>query len=141
DMLAAYHNVALQLQKTFPPLLQPSIEDIRRTLSRLVPRDFLIATPAQWLVHLPRFLKAVEIRLRKLLNAGLKRDQQAMAAIAPYLQRYRERLAAHRKQGIVDPALEHFRWMIEELHVSLFAQELKTSQPVSPKRLDELWMK
>src|SRR5690606_9416428 len=125
EMLSAYHNVALQMQKTFPPLLQPSIDDIRRTLSRLVPRDFLVATPAQWLVHLPRFLKEVEIRLRKLLNAGLKRDQQAMETIAPFLHRYHAQLEAHRKQRIVDPALEHFRWMIEELHVSLFAQELK----------------
>jgi ATP-dependent helicase HrpA len=138
--LEAYHAVALQLQKPYPPLLRPSIEDMQRDLARLVPRDFLVSVPPAWMVHLPRFMKAIEIRLRKLTNAGLKRDQQAMQTIAPLWKRYEERLERHRMQGTVDPALEQYRWMMEELRVSLYAQELKTSVSVSAKRLDEIWI-
>lgn len=137
--LEAYQAVMMQLQKPYPPLLQPSIADMKRDMARLVPADFLISTPPQWLAHLPRFMKGVEIRLRKLTNAGLKRDEQAMATIEPLWKRYEERLLKHRYEGVVDPAMEQYRWMMEELRVSLFAQELKTSVTVSPKRLDELW--
>ena len=47
--------------------------------------------------------------------------------------------ASHTRAGLVDPALEQHRWMIEEYRVSLFAQDLGTSVPVSPKRLDAQW--
>ena len=59
--------------------------------------------------------------------------------LTPLLRAYHERLAKHQSQGIVDPNLQQYRWMLEELRVSLFAQELKTSIPVSPKRLEAQW--
>jgi ATP-dependent helicase HrpA len=59
--------------------------------------------------------------------------------VAPLEKAYRERLAKHQKEAIADEALSQYRWLLEELRISLFAQELKTSVPVSAKRLSEQW--
>ena len=86
-----------------------------------------------------RFVTAINTRLAKLLNAGLRRDQDCMLDIEPRWQRY---LDARRllPPGEPEPAeWTSYRWLIEELRVSLFAQELRTSVPVSPKRLDDAW--
>jgi ATP-dependent helicase HrpA len=88
---------------------------------------------------LPRFIKGIQVRLARLLNAGLKKDEAGMAVVAPLERAYRERLEKHRKAGVVDDALVTYRWMLEEFRVSTFAQELKTSVPVSGKRLGEVW--
>ena len=139
ETLALFHAVNARLSEDFPPLLLPSGRDMRDQLSRLVPRRFLVRTPAAWVKHLPRFLRGLQIRLQKLFNAGLARDAAAMAELAPLWRMYVEREVAHEARHLKDPALEQFRWMLEELRVSLFAQELKTSVPVSVKRLEGLW--
>lgn len=139
--LSAYHAVAQDLSRDFPPLLLDGVRDMREQLAQLMPPRFLQAAPARWLPHLPRFLKAIELRLTKLLNAGLTRDQGHLLDVAPRWRAYRERAQKHRKENVLDPALAEYRWMLEELRVSLFAQELKTSIPVSPKRLDAQWEK
>jgi ATP-dependent helicase HrpA len=112
---------------------------MRDQLTRLVPRRFLVRTPAAWLRHLPRFLRGMQIRLQKMFNAGLARDAAALAEVAPLWRQYVEREVVHEARGLRDPALEQFRWMLEELRVSLFAQELKTAVPVSVKRLGAIW--
>jgi ATP-dependent helicase HrpA len=137
--LTAYNAVARDLSRDVPPLLLDSVRDLREQLAHLVPPRFLRTTPARWLPHLPRFLKAMQARLAKLLNAGLVRDQAHMLEVRPRWRAYLERAAKHRRDNVVDPALAEYRWMLEELRVSLFAQELKTSIPVSPKRLDAQW--
>ena len=81
----------------------------------------------------------MQIRLQKLFNAGLARDQQAFHEMRPLWRAFVEREQAHQARGVRDPAMGQFRWMLEELRVSLFAQELKTSVPVSVKRLEGLW--
>ena len=105
-------------------------------ISSSLAAHFMTITPDQWLVQYPRFLRAIEVRLGK---PG--RDPQKLAEISPFWQGYLERSKRHREQHIHDPELETFRWMIEELRVSLFAQELKTSIPVSVKRLEKQWEK
>jgi ATP-dependent helicase HrpA len=139
ETLSLRHDVIRPLSEDFPPLLLPAARDMRDQLARLVPRRFLVRTPAPWLEHLPRFLRGIQVRLQRLFNAGLARDAAASAELAPLWRLYVERELAHQVRGVVDPALEHFRWMLEELRVSLFAQELKTSVPVSVKRLEALW--
>jgi ATP-dependent helicase HrpA len=79
--------------------------------------------------------------LAKLSAGGLARDRQNAAIVAPLEKRWRERDEQHRKRGISDPELAVYRWMLEELRVSLFAQKLGTSMPVSPQRLDKQWAK
>ena len=136
ETLTPFHEVSQRLSEDFPPLLLPAARDLRDQLARLVPGRFLVRTPAGWLKHLPRFLRAMQVRLQRLFNAGLARDA---AELAPLWRLYVEREQEHQSRGVIDPALEQFRWMLEELRVSLFAQELKTSAPVSVKRLQALW--
>jgi ATP-dependent helicase HrpA len=62
-----------------------------------------------------------------------------MAEYAPLWTNYERRTAMLAKQGVVEPQLEQFRWLLEELRVALFAQELKTPTPVSAKRLQKTW--
>ena len=112
---------------------------MKEHLAALVPKGFLLRTPGTWLMHLPRFMKGVEIRLKKLTNAGLARDAQNAAELAPLWQRYVERQADHSRRGIVDAQLDTYRWMLEELRVSFFAQELRTSIPISVQRIERQW--
>ncbi|HEV6967238.1 ATP-dependent RNA helicase HrpA [Roseateles sp.] len=111
-------------------------DDIAAQLQRLVPKRFALETPWGQLQHLPRYLKAITARLDKL-RADAARDARLMAEIRPLEQRYTRRLAE--LKGVRDARLDDFRWQLEELRVSLFAQELRTPQPVSVKRLDKVW--
>ncbi|MDR7297523.1 ATP-dependent helicase HrpA [Pelomonas aquatica] len=111
-------------------------DDIAAQLQRLVPKRFALDTPWAQLQHLPRYLKAVTARLDKL-RADPARDAKLMGEIRPLEQRYTRRMAE--LKGVRDARLDDFRWQLEELRVSLFAQELRTPQPVSVKRLDKVW--
>ena len=78
-------------------------------------------------------------RLDKLPNAA-NRDSQLQAELAPFWRRYLDAMLQLEKRGTApSPELVDYRWMIEELRVSLFAQELKTIQPISTKRLEKQW--
>ena len=112
--------------------------DIRAQLQRLVYKGFFNATPWPQLSQLPRYLQAMRMRLTKF-PANAERDAKHAASIAQLWGRYEMRLDQQQKAGMVDPRLLEFRWHIEELRVSLYAQELKTPSPVSYKRLDKLW--
>ncbi|MGB7161549.1 MAG: DUF3418 domain-containing protein, partial [Tepidisphaeraceae bacterium] len=137
--LTEYHALTLKLSSPLPPLWAQAANDVRQQLAHLMPKRFITLTPPPWLPHLPRFIKAAHARLQKLGDAGHVRDAQRAAEIAPWWKQYVDRLAKHRKEAVIDPALEQFRWMLEELRVSLFAQELKTSIPISAKRLEAQW--
>jgi ATP-dependent helicase HrpA len=110
--------------------------DAAQQLQRLVPKRFLATTLWAQLQHFPRYLKAITLRLDKL-RADPARDAARMLELKPQEQRY-WRLVAERK-GAVDDRMQEFRWLLEELRVSFFAQELRTPQPVSVKRLEKLW--
>ena len=113
-------------------------KDEQAHLSTLVYPGFIGATPWERWQHLPRYLRAILRRFEKLPSAG-DRDVRHTAIIQGLESRCQERLAKHRKAGIHDPQLAEFRWHLEELRVSLFAQELKTPYPVSAKRLEKIW--
>jgi ATP-dependent helicase HrpA len=132
--LDVYHALDIALSNDFPPLWHESIRDMRDQLRHLVYRGFVVQTPFERLRQLPRHLRGIDIRLKKLANAGLNRDTQALAEVLPLWDGYRHRAARHREEGIADPALDQYRWMLEELRISLFAQELKTITPVSVQR-------
>ena len=111
-------------------------DDVSAQLARLVHKRFVLATPWAAFGHLPRYLRAVQMRLDKL-KADPVRDAQRMAELRPLEQRWLRRLAERR--GAPDARLDEFGWLLEELRVGLFAQELRTPQPVSVKRLDKVW--
>jgi ATP-dependent helicase HrpA len=120
--------------KAFPH----AVQDIRHQISNLVYPGFFRLTPWARLQHLPRYLAAAARRLDKL-PGGMDRDRRHSATLGGLWKDYEQRLDRHRKAGIVDPGLEEFRWQLEELRVSLFAQELKTPFPVSVKRVKKIW--
>ena len=114
----------------------PAALDAAQQVAKLVPLRFLQETPWTQLQHLPRYLKAVVLRFEKL-KADPARDVARMEEVKLQEQRF-WRLVAQRK-GVRDARAEEFRWLLEELRVSFFAQELRTPQPVSTKRLDKAW--
>jgi ATP-dependent helicase HrpA len=139
-LLEAYHEARLALETTRPAAWKYAIDDMREQLADLTSDGFLTATSWQWLAHYPRYLRAISARLKKMATS-LPRDRQQHELLAARVAAWRQRLAEHQQQGIFDPELELYRWMLEELRVSLFAQELGTSLPVSPKRLEKQWEK
>ncbi|MDZ7864080.1 MAG: ATP-dependent RNA helicase HrpA [Acidovorax sp.] len=111
-------------------------QDAQQQLARLMPKNFIAIAPWTQLAHYARYLKAITLRLDKY-RADPARDAAKLAELRPQEQRY-WRLVAERK-GQVDSRMQELRWLLEELRVSFFAQELRTPQPVSVKRLEKLW--
>jgi len=83
-------------------------------------------------------MKALDRRLAKFAERP-ERDARHAEQVAELWRRYRERADRNRQAGQTEPPLEDFRWLLEELRVSLFAQELRTPFPVSFKRLERAW--
>ncbi|MCX7890952.1 MAG: ATP-dependent RNA helicase HrpA [Burkholderiales bacterium] len=136
-ILAERDAVAKKLQatKAFPEV----VRDVEAQLARLMPRDFVVATPYERLAHFPRYLRAAAARLEKL-RGDPARDARLAAELAPLETQWLREVARTRKLGATpDAQLEQFGWLLEELRVQLFAQELKTPVPVSSKRLAKLW--
>ncbi|MDM0023570.1 ATP-dependent RNA helicase HrpA [Variovorax saccharolyticus] len=133
-ILVEYGLAARKIKDT---KVQPdATADAAQQLQRLMGKRFIADTPWTRLQHFARYLKAITPRLDKL-RADPARDAQRLAELRPQEQRY-WRLLAERK-GAADERMSEFRWLLEELRVSFFAQELRTPQPVSVKRLDKLW--
>jgi ATP-dependent helicase HrpA len=139
-ILAEHAQVQKRVAAVQKAFAQPA-EDVKQQCARLLAPGFLARTPWARLQHFPRYLKAAGLRLEKL-RADPARDAQRMAELAPLEQAYRRELASRAKLGGAAGAaaeLEQFGWLLEELRVSLFAQELRTPVPVSAKRLAKLW--
>ncbi len=130
DIAAAYHAIARALSGPIPLHRVQAMAGVRAQLDSLVYRGFVSATPFAVLRHYPRYLKALQRRVEK---AGDSRDSQLARQVAPLWERFER----HAGQGV--PEVMEFRWMIEELRVSLWAQELRTPYPVSVKRLEKWW--
>ncbi|MGK5056878.1 ATP-dependent RNA helicase HrpA [Janthinobacterium sp. LB2P49] len=134
QVLTEFHGLPKRLQN----IPTAAASDIQSQLQGLVHKRFLTENEYTQLAHFPRYLKAINVRLEKL-RADPARDTKLMAewqsAAAPYLRQAKDRQAGKN----TDPKLVDFRWMLEELRVSLFAQELRTPMPVSAKRLQKVW--
>jgi ATP-dependent helicase HrpA len=121
-------------EKPYPQV----VRDLREQLDRLLSPGWLGRTPWERLQHFPRYLKAASLRLDKL-RADPARDARLAAELAALEQPYRREAAARARHGEPSAEFRQFGWLLEELRVSLFAQELKTPVPVSAKRLAKLW--
>ncbi|NMG45859.1 ATP-dependent RNA helicase HrpA [Aromatoleum toluvorans] len=131
-------HAALQKRLTGMKGFPEVATDIQAQVRELMPKDFLVAYPWERLAHFPRYLKAAGVRLDKLRN-NPARDAQLLADWRGLAQPFERERLAKRKAGVDDPALDEFRWLLEELRVGLFAQELKTPMPMSVKRLQKIW--
>ncbi len=134
---AEYHQVSLRLSAAGGVLLRPAT-DIRNQLKYLIFKGFFTATPWEQLTHLPRYLQAMQKRLEKYPRDA-ERDGRHAGTIREWWKRYEELLEKQTQAGAVDPRVHAVRWQIEELRVSMFAQELKTPYPISYKRLEKFW--
>jgi ATP-dependent helicase HrpA len=125
------------LQKALPGFkAHPQAQqDIRHQCEALLGQEWVACTPYERMQHLPRYLKAVNVRLEKL-RANPARDAQLLAQLVPLQQQWQRKLSA--QYGEPDTRVEDLGWMLQELRVSLFAQELKTPVIVSVKRLQKI---
>ncbi len=130
----AEHQV---LQKALPAFkAQAQVQqDIRNQCEWLLGKEWVARTPFERMQHMPRYLNAINVRLEKL-RSNPARDAQNMVQLNPLQQQWQRRLVA--QHGEADARLEDFGWMMQELRVSLFAQELKTPVIVSVKRLEKI---
>ncbi|OIJ41718.1 ATP-dependent RNA helicase HrpA [Massilia timonae] len=133
QILGEYHGLPKRVQA----LPSAVASDIQAQLQALVHKRFIADNEYSQLAHFPRYLKAINVRLEKL-RGNPSRDAQLMAEwqnAASQFQRTLKNMAGKNN----DPRMVEFRWMLEELRVSLFAQELRTPMPVSAKRLQKVW--
>ncbi|QSP93718.1 ATP-dependent RNA helicase HrpA [Marinobacter salinisoli] len=136
--MSGYQKVAKQLKGKINLALANSMADLKFQLQHLVYPGFLVATPPEWLAEYGRYFEAALIRMEKMPRE-MGREREFLHAIEPLWSRYASKLAAQERQGIRDPALVLYRWMLEEFRVSFFAQQLGTKMTVSVKRLDKQW--
>ncbi|HEX5344514.1 MAG TPA: ATP-dependent RNA helicase HrpA [Duganella sp.] len=134
QVLTEFHGLPKRLQG----LPQQAAQDMQQQLQGLVHKRFLQENEYSQLSHFPRYLKAMNVRIEKL-RGDPARDTKLMAewqqAAAAWQRASRDKSAGKN----TDPKMVEFRWMLEELRVSLFAQELRTPMPVSAKRLQKVW--
>jgi len=112
--------------------------EVRAIRDALVHPGFFAATPWSQLAEIPRYLTALDRRVAKHAERP-ERDMRHAEQVAQWWRRYEERRDADRAAGRQDRGVEDFRWLLEELRVSLFAQELRTPFPVSFKRVERAW--
>ena len=133
-VLEAWRATDRALSGSVDLALLPAMTDMRAQVGRLVARGFVSGVGADRLRHLPRYLAAVDQR-RERLASGAARDRQIMDQLAPLQQAYLNRVAALPEDQAEPLALREVRWLLEEYRVSLWAQGLRTAQPVSDARI------
>lgn len=112
------------------------LEDVNAQLLRLFPPHFLLEVPLSQLAHYPRYMKAIVYRLDRYADDPARDEAKSRDIERLTLQWQRE---VAKRRGQPDPHLAEFGWLLEELRVSLFAQQLRTPMPVSVKRLERVW--
>ena len=131
--LAEYHAIAKRLSGNMPITALDAIKDIRTQLNHLLYQGFAHHTPDAALKRLPMYFQAIGQRLDKI-KTDPTRDRQWMNDVTPHWQRYLNNVHKHSSTEF-----EHYRWMVEEFRISLFAQGIKTAYPISAKRLEKQW--
>jgi ATP-dependent helicase HrpA len=133
QVLTEFHGLPKKLQGVNPQ----AAADMQAQLQGLVHKRFLIENEYAQLAHFPRYLKAINVRIEKL-RADPARDAKLTAEWTGAAAQF-QRISKQQAGKNTDPKMTEFRWMLEELRVSLFAQELRTPMPVSAKRLQKVW--
>ncbi|GBU09304.1 ATP-dependent helicase [Gammaproteobacteria bacterium] len=113
--------------------------DINKHIKNLIFDGFVSATPSEWRMHLPRYMKALEIRITRF-SQNIERDKDYQNIINLHLEQYNAACKRIEIRTLDIPELIKYRYLIEELAVSFFAQPMKTALPVSEKRLTALWL-
>ncbi|WP_459206414.1 ATP-dependent RNA helicase HrpA [Pseudomonas sp. MLB6B] len=138
EVLKLWHGLQKRFKGKIDLSQAVSLNDIRQQLGNLVYPGFVRETPGQWFKELPRYLKAIELRLEKL-GAQVQKDRVWSGELSNLWAQYKTRLDKHAQEGKRDEQLALYRWWMEEYRVSLFAQQLGTKVPISDKRLSKQW--
>ncbi|WP_407315609.1 ATP-dependent RNA helicase HrpA [Pseudomonas sp. nanlin1] len=138
DILSQWHGLQKRFKGKIDLAQAVALNDIKQQLANLVYPGFVRDTPAAWLKELPRYLKAIELRLEKAA-AQVQRDRVWSGELAGLWAQYQARASKHAQEGKRDPELALYRWWLEEYRVSLFGQQLGTRVPISDKRLSKQW--
>ena len=136
--VAAEYQLLTAQQAKMPATVNRLKRDVEQQMQGLVHTRTFSQTPWESLQHLPRYLKALRLRIEKQ-PATPDRDGKNAASIGVLWKNWADEVEKQRQLDKLTPELLSFRWLIEELRVSLFAQELKTPFPVSIKRLEKIW--
>jgi ATP-dependent helicase HrpA len=132
EIMANYQQIQQRL--TQPGITVALQADVNKQVACLVYKGFIRHTPFAQLQAMPRYLKAIAFRLEKQ-----KPDTPDVAGLNRLWQHYWQAVQKQLKAGLPNPERDSFRWQLEELRVSLFAQQLKTAYPVSVQRLEKVW--
>jgi ATP-dependent helicase HrpA len=135
EILREARGVRQKLNAMAGPAFEPMRRDIAVQLGELLPADFPANARSTLWPHTPRFLKAISRRLDKA-HGNHKRDAELMSKVTPAM-RALEQLRAHSHAAHPRTELDRLQWLIEELRVSLYAQDLRTALPASEKRVAE----
>ncbi|MGM0520881.1 MAG: ATP-dependent RNA helicase HrpA [Pseudomonadota bacterium] len=135
--LKAHLDVSKKLKGELNFALALTYSDIKAQMQRLVYPGF-IRDAGEWLTEYPRYMQAALIRLEKAPRER-GRDQLLMSEVQALEARWDARRESQRRGNVEDPTLVAFGWWLQELRVSLFAQQLGTKMPVSVKRLEKHW--
>ncbi|PZO71045.1 MAG: ATP-dependent RNA helicase HrpA [Kocuria palustris] len=136
EVLTLVNSVRKRIKRPSSMAAVSAFADIREQLDRLVKPGFVTRIGWAHLQHLPRYLKAMELRIDKLVGtANIQRDGVNMSEIQSLEDEFDKAVAAVPKGLPVPEALAVIEWELEELRVSLFAQELGTAHTVSAKRV------
>lgn len=138
-LMREYEQICESLQTPRVQALPPVVDDLCEQLDHLIFDGFLVDVPWRWWAHYPRYLRGIRQRMERLRDGSVERDRRAHERFQIWWNRYKERDAADQAQGRFEPALETFRWLLEEYRVSLFAQSLGTESPISEKKLQYHW--
>ncbi|MGA9223636.1 MAG: ATP-dependent RNA helicase HrpA, partial [Pseudomonas graminis] len=138
EILKLWHGLQKRFKGKIDLAQAVALNDIKGQLSKLVYPGFIRETPAVWLKELPRYLKAIEMRLEKL-GSQAQKDRVWSIELGNLWAQYQARADKHAQEGKRDPELVVYRWWLEEYRVSLFAQQLGTKVPISDKRLNKQW--
>ncbi|MCG2633474.1 MAG: ATP-dependent RNA helicase HrpA [Gammaproteobacteria bacterium] len=114
------------------------VQDVEAQLKALFMPNFLAETPSRWLDRYPKYLEAIRLRLERLPQSG-DREQARMSQFDELSRPCQQWLLREAGAGPVPDAVQRYRWLLEEFRLSLYAQPMKTLEPVSPKRLEKIW--
>jgi ATP-dependent helicase HrpA len=132
EIMASYQSIRQRIKQ---PGLVPAVRlDVENQLALMLFSGFMRHTPFAYLQAIPRYLRAIECRLDKQ-----KPDSADVQGLNRLWQRYWQYVEKQLKTTQPQPERQAFRWAMEELRVSLFAQQLKTPYPVSVQRLEKQW--
>jgi len=136
--IANEYQLLAARQSQMPTTVNRLKRDVEQQIGWLLYKGCFSRTPWEYVQNLPRYLKALRLRIEKH-PSNPDRDGRHAQEVSVLWQNWEAAVEKQKKADKLTQELLDFRWLIEELRVSLFAQELKTPFPVSVKRLQKIW--